>query len=106
MPDTCGADIEEPVKVLVALGPPMSADGMSVPGANRSTHGPKLDPWLGPGPGRTTWRASVISELATVSAAGTRAGDEPQAFALSLPAATTTGKPLSIMDCTTASVSG
>jgi hypothetical protein len=55
------------------------ADVMLDPGANRSTHVPKLE---------KEERASVLVELPTVSACDTRAGEEKQALALLLPAAT------------------
>ena len=57
------------------------AETMSTPGANRSRHGPKFEK-LG--------RWSVVGSVApTVIAAGTRAGEKPQASALLLPADTT-----------------
>ena len=67
-----------PLIVLVAASPVFQADVMFEPGANRSTHVPKLE---------KDDRASVFVELPTVSACDTRAGDELQALALLLPAA-------------------
>ena len=65
--------------VLVAESDVFQADVIPTPGANTSTHVPKLE---------NDARVSVLSVAATVSAVGVRAGDELQALALSLPAAT------------------
>ena len=60
---------------------------MSTPGAKRSTHDPRLE---------NDARRSSRSVAATVSAVGSRAGEESQASSSSLPAATATVTPSSI----------
>jgi hypothetical protein len=79
-PVTCGAAIDVPLPVRVAVSPPMEALVMSTPGANRSTHEPVLE---------NAARASSGPVAPTVTAAGTPAGVFAQASALSLPAETT-----------------
>lgn len=75
-----------PSIVLVAVLLPIHADVMSVPGANQSRQVPQFEPC----PNSQIERASVSSVAPTVIASGARAGEKPQASALSLPAATTT----------------
>ena len=68
-----------PLIVLVAVSLVIQADVMLEPGAKMSTQVPKLE---------NDDRASVFVVLPTVSACETRAGEELQALALLLPAAT------------------
>ena len=63
---------------------PFSAEVMEDPGANRSTHVPKLE---------YDARASVLVVAPTVRAAGSAAGEERQASALLFPAATANTTP-------------
>ena len=92
-PVTCGVAIDVPEIVLVSVSLPFHADGMSLPGANRSRHVPKFE---------NDDRASVFEVAPTVIALGTRAGEELHAFVLLFPAATAYVTP-SLMDLTTAS---
>src|SRR5688572_9647821 len=78
-PATCGDAIDVPLMVLVAVSFVYQAEVMLEPGANKPTQVPKLE---------NDDRASALVELPTVSACDTRAGDELQALALLLPAAT------------------
>ena len=78
MPATCGVAIEVPLMVFVAVSLVFHAEVMLDPGANRSTQVPKFE---------NDDRTSPLVELPTVSAWETRAGEEPQASALLLPAA-------------------
>src|SRR6185436_20499650 len=78
-PATCGVAIEVPEIVLVAVLLVFQDDVMFDPGAKMSTQVPKFE---------KDDRASVVVVEPTVSAFATRAGDELQAFALLLPAAT------------------
>src|SRR5262245_3735022 len=71
--------MEVPLIVLVAVLLVAQVDVMLDPGAKMSTQVPKLE---------NDDRASVLVVEPTVMAAGTRAGDELQAFALEFPAAT------------------
>ncbi len=77
-PATCGAAIEVPLIVLVALSLVYHAEVMLCPGANRSRQLPKLE---------NEARASPEVEAPAVSAASTRAGEKLQALLASLPAA-------------------
>ena len=86
-PATCGAAIEVPDSSSVAVSPVYQSETMSTPGAKRSTHDPRLE---------NDARRSSRSLAATVSAAGSRAGEESQASSSSLPAATATVTPSSI----------
>src|SRR5690348_2694434 len=78
-PATCGAAIEVPLIVLVAVLLPIQSEIMSTPGANRSTQAPKLE-----NSGR--WSAEFVAP--TVIAVGVLAGENPHASASELPAAT------------------
>ena len=87
MPVTCGAAIEVPSHTSVLSGPPIIAERMPTPGANRSTPAPKLEKLA---------RLSLPSVAATVIASGTLAGPCWETSLLSLPAETTTVIPLAI----------
>ena len=78
-PATCGEAIEVPLSTAVCVSLPLYADVMPAPGAKISRHAPKLE---------NEARASAVVVAPTVSAVGTRAGDELHASALLLPAAT------------------
>ena len=65
--------------VIVAVLDPIQPAVIPTPGAKRSTQVPKFEKLA---------RASVLVLAATVSAAGTRAGDWVHALILLLPAAT------------------
>ena len=71
----------------VAVSPEYQSETMSTPGAKRSTHDPRLE---------NDARRSSRSVAATVSAVGSRAGEESQASSSSLPAATATVTPSSM----------
>src|SRR5688572_25496653 len=82
-PATCGEAMEVPSMVFV---PPYShAEVIPSPGANRSTHGPKLVNH------EACWSHWLLA--ATVSASGERAGDQLQASSEALAAATATVTP-------------
>ena len=78
-PATCGEAIEVPLSVAVAVFELNHADKIPEPGAKISRHVPKFE---------NDERASVVVVEPTVIAFAARAGDELQAFALLLPAAT------------------
>src|SRR6185295_13353663 len=78
-PATCGEAIEVPLNVAVAVSELNHEDRIPEPGAKRSKHVPKFE---------NEDRASVVVVEPTVMAFAARAGDELQAFALLLPAAT------------------
>jgi len=86
-PATCGEAIDVPDSSSVAVSPVYQSETMSTPGANRSTHEPRLE---------NEARLSSRPDAATVSAAGSRAGEDSQASSSSLPAATVTLTPSSI----------
>src|SRR4051794_34151645 len=71
-PAACGAAIDVPLMVRVAVSPVSQSDVMSTPGAYQSTHGPPSDHGAG---------ASLRSLAATVMTPGTRAGDDVHASA-------------------------
>ena len=73
-----------PESTAVAVGEVYQSLGIPTPGAYRSTHDPVFE---------NEACASEASVAATVTAAGTRAGDAEQASAEELPAATTTVTP-------------
>jgi len=78
--------MDVPLKVFVAVSDAGDAERMSLPGAQISTHEPKLlkeDLWS---------RKSVDP---TLMAAGTKAGEKPHASELEFPDATTTTTPAS-----------
>ena len=77
-PATCGAAIDVPLIVLVAVSDVDHAEVMLEPGAKMSRHVPKFE---------NDDRASLLVVAPTVIASATRAGDALQAFALLLPAA-------------------
>ena len=89
-PATCGDAIEVPEIVLVAVVDVFHADVIPVPGAKTSTQLPKFE---------YEARASFDPVAPTVSAFGVDAGDEPQASALELPAATAKVMPSAIAFC-------
>merc|ERR1719226_164278 len=72
--------MEVPLKLLVPVSEVCDKDTTSLPGAQMSTQVPKHE---------KEERASVEVVLPTVIALGTYAGENPQASALELPAATT-----------------
>src|SRR5215212_5854683 len=78
-PATCGVAIDVPLMVFVAVSLDAQAEVMLEPGATMSTHVPKFE---------KLERASLLVVEPTVMAAPTRAGEEPHASALLLPAAT------------------
>ena len=78
-PATCGEAIEVPLSVAVAVFELNHADKIPEPGAKMSRHVPKFE---------NDERASVVVVEPTVIAFAARAGDELQALALLLPAAT------------------
>jgi hypothetical protein len=84
-PATCGEAIEVPLIVLSAVLLVYQAEVIDEPGANKSRQLPKFE---------YVARASTLVVAPTVIALGSRAGDERQASALLLPAATTTVTPL------------
>lgn len=88
-PETCGAAIDVPLMVLVAVFEVLQAEVMDEPGAKMSTQVPKFE---------YEARASVEVVAATVKALGARAGDVVQASRLLLPAATTTETPSLMTD--------
>jgi hypothetical protein len=98
-PVVCGAAMDVPVMVLVAVLLVHHADVTFRPGANRSTHAPKLLPCVDD----VTHLASDEVEAATVIAESTRAGETPHALTLSLPAATTVVMPAAIRSRTLSS---
>ena len=71
-PATCGAAIEVPLIVLVAVSPVLQAEVMFWPGAKMSVQVPQLE---------NEARASVFVEALTVIASGVRAGEALQALA-------------------------
>ena len=77
-PATCGAAIEVPLMVLVAVSLVFHAEVMFSPGAKMSVQVPKLEKEA---------RASVLVVALTVIASGTRAGVKLQASVLELPEA-------------------
>ena len=77
-PATCGAAIDVPLIVFVAVLLVCHAEVMLAPGANRSRHEPKFE---------NDARASLDVVAPTVFAAATRAGEELHALAFELPAA-------------------
>ena len=77
-PATCGAAIEVPEIVLVAVSLVLQEEVMLEPGAKMSRQVPKLE---------NEERASALVVAPTVIALATRAGDVVQASALLLPAA-------------------
>ena len=79
-PATCGAAIEVPLSVRVALSDECPADTMLEPGANTSRHEPKFE---------NDDRSSVDVVEPTVMALGSPAGDTVHALTLEFPAATT-----------------
>ena len=83
-PATCGEAIEVPLIVRVAVVEPIQADKIPEPGAKRSKHEPKFE---------NDERESVVVVEPTVIAFAARAGDELQALALLLPAATAIATP-------------
>ena len=93
-PATCGAAIEVPLIVAVAVSPVRAADRIRAPGANRSRQLPQFE---------NDARASALSEAPTVMPAGSRAGDDVHASRLSLPAASTYVTPELIERCTASS---
>jgi hypothetical protein len=78
-PATCGAAIEVPLMVRIAELLVCHAEVILVPGAKILTQEPKLE---------KLERLSLLAVAATVIAEGTLAGEELQAFAFELPAAT------------------
>jgi hypothetical protein len=83
-PDTCGVAIEVPLKIAKLVSDNQFADVISSPGANISTHLPKLE----------YVDFAVALEIApTVIAAGALAGEIEHASIFSFPAATTTRIP-------------
>ena len=87
-PATWGLAIEVPLKMRVELEFVEKAEVISVPGARISTQLPLL---------LYEAKKSVLSVAPTVIAFGDDDGDESQALADSLPAATTTDMPLLMM---------
>src|ERR1044072_5626779 len=83
-PATCGEAIEVPLNVAVAVSELNHEDKIPEPGAKMSKHVPKLE---------NDERASLVVVDPTVIALAARAGDELQASALLLPAATAIGTP-------------
>jgi hypothetical protein len=80
-PATCGAAIDVPDLMLVAVSFVFEADRMRTPGAKRSTHGPQFE---------VEEALSFVGLIdATVMAVGTSPGEKLQAFAEELPAETT-----------------
>jgi hypothetical protein len=77
-PATCGAAIDVPLRVAVAVSLVRHVDRMLDPGAKMSTTLPKFE---------NDDRVSVRVEDPTVIASATRAGDEFAAFVLELLAA-------------------
>ena len=77
-PATCGAAIDVPLIVLVAVSLVIQAEVMFWPGAKMSVQVPKLE---------NEARASVLVVAPTVIASATRAGVKLHALALELPAA-------------------
>src|SRR5690349_17538695 len=75
-PATCGAAIDVPLIVLVAVSPVPQADVMLMPGANTSTQVPRL---------AHDGLASLLLVAETVIAVGTRAGDWVQASSANSP---------------------
>src|SRR5947207_3470668 len=94
-PATWGDAMDVPLIVLMAVLLPIQAAVMPTPGANRSTHCPQLE---------NVAFVSVLSEAATVNAAGALAGDTLHASLLSFPAATTNVTP-DLLALSTASLS-
>ena len=84
MPATCGHAIDVPQSATARVREPIHADTMFTPGANTSTHGPKLE-------NEATW--SAVVEAPTVRASGADAGERVHASVPSLPAATVTTMP-------------
>src|SRR4051812_25115754 len=78
-PAACGAAIDVPLIVFVAVSLVAHADVMLCPGAKMSTTLPKFE---------NDARASLIVLAPTVMASPTRAGDEVVALVFELPAAT------------------
>jgi hypothetical protein len=93
-PATCGDAIDVPEIVLVAVVEVFQAEVIEDPGANRSRHVPKFE---------YDARASVLVVAPTVSACATRLGDDRQASAFELPAATATVTPSFTTPATAAS---
>ena len=93
-PATCGDAIDVPEMVPVAVVPVCHADLIPDPGANMSTHSPKLE---------NDERVSLVVVEPTVIALGAAAGENPHASAVLFPAATTTLIPSSTARCTAAS---
>jgi len=83
-PATCGAAIEVPLIVLMAVLDVDHADVMLAPGAKMSRQVPKLEKLA---------RASLDVVAPTVIADGSEAGEELHAFVLLLPAATAIDTP-------------
>ncbi len=86
-PAACGAAIEVPEIVFVAVVEVCQADVMPEPGANTSRQVPQFE---------KDERASVDVVEPTVIADGARAGDWVQASAFELPAATTKATPSAV----------
>lgn len=83
-PATCGDAIDVPEIVFAAVVDVYQAEVINDPGANRSRHRPKFE---------YEARVSVLVVAPTVTACATRLGDDLQASAFELPAATTTVTP-------------
>lgn len=83
-PATCGAAIEVPLSVAVAVSFVAKAEVIELPGAKRSTHEPQFE---------YDARTSLDVVAPTVTADTSLAGDAVQASAFALPAATTNVTP-------------
>jgi hypothetical protein len=79
-PATCGAAIEVPDLLEVAVGPVIPAEMMCMPGAKMSTHEPRFE---------KSANASVEVVAPTVIAEAALDGEKLQASEYELPAATT-----------------
>ena len=93
-PATCGAAIDVPEMVRVAVDPEIHAEVMLLPGAYMSTQRPKLE---------YEACASLFSVAPIVKAEGARAGEKLHASAPEFPAAATTTRPAAVAFATASS---
>ncbi len=94
-PATCGAAMEVPESVAVAVGLSIAADRIPTPGAKTSTQGPRFE-------NQARWSSWPVAP--TVIALGAPPGEVAQASAPSLPAAAATTTPSATSASTAASI--